>query len=230
MTIGPDPIIRIFLISVRFGMRALRSPAYSSTRPYTIDVSGAASSRLYSTSSMRPLPTHTTWPSPQSCSPSTLMRFSTRSLMACASREASLCDVKEAQSGFWPPPSSLRYEIRYFGIGRSCSFLVCGHQRREPLEQVVRVVRSRRRLGVVLHREHGPLAMPHALARVVVEVQVRRLPAARRHGGGVDGEVVVLRRDLHAARRDVLHRMIGAVVAEGQLVSAPARGEAEDLV
>src|SRR4030095_10151784 len=60
MTIGPDPMIRILWRSARFGIRA----PYSSTRPYTTDVSGAASSRLYSTSSRRPPPTHTTCPSP----------------------------------------------------------------------------------------------------------------------------------------------------------------------
>ena len=40
MTIGPEPMIMIFRMSVRLGIR------YSSTNPYTIDVSGAASSRL----------------------------------------------------------------------------------------------------------------------------------------------------------------------------------------
>src|SRR5687767_3100117 len=212
MTMGPDPMMRIFVMSVRFGMRALCAPPYSSTRPYTIDVSGAASSRLYSTSSMRPLPTHTTWPSPQSCSPSTLMRLSTRSLMACASSEASLCDVKEAQSGFCPPPSSLRYEIRYFGMSRSPSFLLSRHQTGKPLEQVVRVMGTRRGLGMVLHRERGPLAVPHPLARVVVEVHVRRLPACGRDGGRIHREVVVLGRDLHATRRQVFDGMVGAVM------------------
>jgi hypothetical protein len=41
MTIGPEPMRRIFLRSVRLG--SYRS---SETSPYTIEVSGAASSRL----------------------------------------------------------------------------------------------------------------------------------------------------------------------------------------
>ena len=52
------------------------------------------------TSSSRLEPIQTTSPLPHSCSPSTLIRFSTRSLMACASSELSLDVVNDAQSGF----------------------------------------------------------------------------------------------------------------------------------
>src|SRR2546422_8619844 len=65
---------------------------------------------------MRPAPTQTTWLSPHSCSPSTLMRRSTRSLIACASSEASLSVVNDAHSGFCPALSTLRYEIKYLGM------------------------------------------------------------------------------------------------------------------
>src|SRR5581483_3501291 len=78
---------------------------------------------------MRPAPTHTISPSPHSCSPSTLIRLSTRSLMACASIEASLCAVNDAQSGFCPGPSTFRYEIKYFGI--TISFVATALVRRE---------------------------------------------------------------------------------------------------
>ena len=47
--------------------------------------------------------------------------------------------------------------------------------------EVVRgVVRPGRGLGMVLHREHRPLAVPQPFARVVVEIDVTRLPAALR--------------------------------------------------
>src|SRR5438552_10484694 len=82
-----------------------------------MEISGAASSRLYSTSSRRPEPIQSVSPLPQSFSPSTLIRFSTRSLTAWDSIESSLSVVKVAHSGFWPVSSVLRYEIRYFGIG-----------------------------------------------------------------------------------------------------------------
>src|SRR2546425_7996675 len=101
-----------------------------------MEISGAASSRRYSTSSSRPLPIHITSPLPQSCSPSTLMRLSTRSRTACVSSDTSLWVVNEAQSGFWPVPSVLRYEIKYVGIGESPSLQQGG----EAFEQVVGVM------------------------------------------------------------------------------------------
>src|SRR5882724_3452848 len=175
---------------------------------------------------MRPAPTQTTWLSPHSCSPSTLMRRSTRSLMAAASSEASLCVVNDAHSGFCPALSTLRYEIKYFGMEESAPF----HQVREAVEQVVRVVRAGRGLGMVLHAEHGQLRVAQALTRPVVEVDVGWFPAAAGERGGVHGEAVVLRGDLHARGREVAHRMVGAVVAERQLVRAAAGGEPDDLV
>src|SRR5205814_7602659 len=175
---------------------------------------------------MRPAPTQITLLSPHSCSPSTLMRRSTRSLMACASSEASLCVVNDAHSGFCPAPSTFRYEIKYFGMEESVSF----HQVREAVEQVVRVVGARRRLGVVLHAEHGELGVTQALARSVVQVQVARLPTAAGERRRIDGEAVVLRRDLHAPGREILHGMVGAVVAEGQLVGLATGRESDDLM
>src|SRR5713226_1274572 len=98
------------------------------------------------------------------------------------------------------------------------------------MEEVARVVRSRRGLGMVLHREHRPLAVPQSFARAVVEVDVTRFPAVLRHGVRIDGEAVVLRRDLDLSRCEVLHGMVCAVMAERQLVRAAARGEPEDLM
>src|SRR5438552_12567389 len=104
------------------------------------------------------------------------------------------------------------------------------HELAEATEQIVRVVRSRRGLGMILHREHRPLAVSQSLARAVVEVDVTRLPSVLRHGVRIDGEAVVLRRDLDLPRREVLHGVVRAVMAERQLVRATAGGEAEDLM
>src|SRR2546428_2464318 len=175
---------------------------------------------------MRPAPTQTTWPSPHSCSPSTLMRRSTRSLMAWASSEASVCVVNDAHSGFCPAPSIFRYEIKYFGMEESASF----HQVREAVEQVAGVVRARRRLGMVLQAEHGQLGVAQALARPVVEVDVRRLPAAAGERGRVHGEAVILRRDLHEPGREVTDRVVRAGVADRRLVRTAAGREPDDLV
>src|ERR687892_1396016 len=182
---------------------------------------------------MRPAPTQTAWPSPQSCSPSTLMRRSTRSLMALASSEASLCVVNEAHSGFWPAPSVFRYEIKYFGIAESAPMrrpLHGRHQIGESTEEVVRVVRAWRGFRVVLHAEDRQLAVVESLTRGVVQVQVGRLPATRSHRGGIDREVVVLGGDLDAPGGEVAHGVVGPVVAERQLVGTTAGGEADDLV
>src|SRR4029453_14456995 len=230
MTIGPDPSVRILWRSARFGIRA----PYSSTRPYTTDVSGAASSRLYSTSSRRPPPTHTTCPSPHNCSPRTLIRRSPRSRIARASSEASLCVVNDAQSGFCPEPSTFRYEIKYLYMVRISLPLSgagsAGHEVGEPLEEIVRIVRTRRRLRVILHAEHRQLAMPQAFARPVVQIEVARLPAGRGHRRRIDREVGVLGRGFPPPGGEVAHRMVGAVVSERQLVGAATGGQAQDLM
>src|ERR1700693_5738552 len=96
------------------------------------------------------------------------MRLSTRSLMAWPSMASSFSQVKAAHSGFCPVSSVFRYEMRYFGIRSSSSL----HKVNEPREEVVRVVRPRRGLGVVLDGEDGQLAVPHPLRGPVVEVQV----------------------------------------------------------
>src|SRR6059036_4359436 len=57
------------------------------------------------------------------------------------------------------------------------------HHLHEPLEQVPRIMRPRRRLGMVLHRERRLPLHREALAGAVVEVQMRHLgaPAQRLH-------------------------------------------------
>src|SRR6266404_3147162 len=103
------------------------------------------------------------------------------------------------------------------------------HHLHEPPEQIPRIVRPRRCLGVVLHRERRLPFHRKPLAGAVVQVDVRdlRLPTQRLH---VDREPVVLRRDLHLPRRQVLHRLIPAMVAELELVRLPPERETHDLV
>src|SRR5580704_4836722 len=92
------------------------------------------------------------------------------------------------------------------------------HQRAELVEQVVRVVRARRGLGMVLDSERWRVEQPDALDHAVVEVQVRydRVPVGRverhqpraydmrlllagRRGGELHGETVVVAGDVHPA-------------------------------
>ena len=114
----------------------------------------------------------------------------------------------------------------------------------EPVEQIQRVVRSGSRLGVVLDGRalHVPERQP--LDGAVVQVDVgqlggaevglpaHRLVAVDRPGAAraEHGEAVVLARDLGTAGRQVLDRMVGAVVAERELVGLEADGAAQQLV
>ena len=47
---------------------------------------------------------------------------------------------------------------------------------------------------------------------------------------GIDGEAVVLGRDLDLVRGEVLHRVVAAAMAELQLERLPAQRQAEDLM
>ena len=49
-------------------------------------------------------------------------------------------------------------------------------------------------------------------------------------GVGIDGEVMVVGRDLHLAGGVVAHRVVAAVVAEFELVGFAAQGEAGELM
>ena len=68
---------------------------------------------------------------------------------------------------------------------------------------------------MVLHRKRRERLMTDAFDRVVVEIDVRHFQAVgyRRR---VDGEVVVLARDLHVSRRQVFDRMVAAMMSELQ--------------
>ena len=91
-----------------------------------------------------------------------------------------------------------------------------GHHLGELVEQVVGVVRAGVGLGVVLHAVGQLPRHLQALAHAVVQVDVgHRGPIAER--AGVDGEVVVLARDLDPATGEVLHRVVAPVVAERHL-------------
>src|SRR4051812_20596096 len=104
----------------------------------------------------------------------------------------------------------------------------------EAVEQVVRVVRAGRRLGVVLHGERRRVKAAQPLDDVVVEAGVAHLDTAEvggRHAvqRRVHGEAVVVRGDLDLAGGAVEHRLVDAAVPVAELVGAEAEGAAEDL-
>ena len=117
-------------------------------------------------------------------------------------------------------------------------------ERQEALEEVAGVVRAGAGLGVVLDGGAGDVAQDQALDRAVVEVELGELGDAevglpadrlvaldpRLAARALDREAVVLRGDVDPARLQVLDRVVGAAVAEGQLVGLEADGAAEQLV
>src|SRR5690606_6712874 len=110
---------------------------------------------------------------------------------------------------------------------RACSVSVCRRQDvGEPVEQVPGVVRTRGRLGEILHRERAELSIRpgqgESFDDVVVEADMAhlRLAVGRLHGvieRGVDGEPVVVRGDLDLAGTAVLHRQVTAPMAVTEL-------------
>ena len=92
-----------------------------------------------------------------------------------------------------------------------------------------RVVRTRRRLGVVLDTEGLERRVAEPLGGAVVEVVLDRLPFLR-EGFGNDDEPVVLGGDLDPAAPAVLHRLVDPVVAELQLLRPSPDRLPQDLV
>ena len=71
--------------------------------------------------------------------------------------------------------------------------------------------------------------MAKALDRVVVEVQVRHFQIVGQRFG-LDRKAVVLRGDLHPAAVPVHHGLVGAAMAELQLVGLRAAGQRQQLM
>src|SRR5438309_840265 len=82
---------------------------------------------------------------------------------------------------------------------------------------------------MVLDAEDRQSTMAEPFERLVVQVDVAGLDVGRQ-GGGVDGEPVVLRRDLDLAGALVADRMVGTAVAELQLERPGPERLAEQLV
>ena len=103
-----------------------------------------------------------------------------------------------------------------------------GHQRREAVKMVIRVMGARAGFWVVLHAEHGLVVEGEGGHRLVVEVLVRHPDPMAGQGGRVDGEAVVLAGDLHLPWRPA--GMVEAAMAVGQLESASSKGKPKNLM
>ena len=103
------------------------------------------------------------------------------------------------------------------------------HQVIEAVEQRLQVVRAGARFGMALEAERRLVLEREALQRAV-EQRAMRGAHVRRQRRLIHREAVVLAGDEHLAAVEVLHRMVGAVMAELHLHGLRAAGEAEDLV
>ena len=90
----------------------------------------------------------------------------------------------------------------------------CFHRVGKLREEIVRIVRAWGGFGVVLDAEQGQVFVAHAFVGVVVEIDVRDFHIARRERFGIDTEPVILGGDFDFLRQQILHGMIGTVVAE----------------
>src|ERR1017187_1271375 len=72
--------------------------------------------------------------------------------------------------------------------------------------------------------------MPHAFERIVVQIYVRQLNFALRKRIWIDGKIVVMCGDFDLSARQLLHRMIPAMVAELQLEGLASQSNARELM
>src|SRR5438067_7723595 len=94
----------------------------------------------------------------------------------------------------------------------------------------MRVVRAGRSFRVILHAEERQRAVAEAFERVVIQINVRQLNFTLSDRIGIDGEVMVVRRDLDFAAVETLYRMVAAVMPKLQLVSPAAECEPDELM
>ena len=94
----------------------------------------------------------------------------------------------------------------------------------------MRIMRPGRCLRVVLHREQRQRAMAQAFQSIVVQVDVGFQDLRIFQRIRIDGEVVIVRRDLNLAGLQLLYWMVAAVVAELEFVRLAAQREADKLM
>src|SRR5690606_3624983 len=107
--------------------------------------------------------------------------------------------------------------------------LLLTHYSREALEQIERVLRTRARLRVMLHRYDRLSGDRQAAVRTVKEGTMTFLDPGRQRCN-VHGEAVIHRHDLDLAGSEVLHRMVRAVMALGHFPGLRPQRQRQNLV
>ncbi len=103
------------------------------------------------------------------------------------------------------------------------------HQCQKLSKQILAVVRTGGGFGMILHAEGRQFAVPDAFDRLIVQIDVRDFRVARA-ATPHPSEAVVLRGDLHLAGAAIQHRLVGAAMAELQLVDFPPQRQAQQLL
>src|SRR5262245_47305401 len=104
------------------------------------------------------------------------------------------------------------------------------HQLEKLLEQIVRVVRTRRCFRMVLHAKRGNRSVFHSFDSIVIQIEVSDFYVVRVQTFRVDGESVILCRDLHLLPLEIQNRMVSAMVTKLQFVGASAKRQTHDLM
>src|SRR5258706_11339485 len=103
------------------------------------------------------------------------------------------------------------------------------HQSCEAIEEITDVVRPRARFGMPLETERRPVGARETLQAAVEQRHVRRFQI-RRKRVRIDGEAVVLAGNDDRSARQILHRVVGAVMPELHLHGLRTGGKAHKLV
>ena len=98
------------------------------------------------------------------------------------------------------------------------------------VEQIVRIVRTRRGFRVVLHAEDGVIPEAETFERLVVQIHMGNLNVTGGQRIRIDAKPMILRRNFHLVRQQILHRMIGSVVAKLELECFATECESAKLV
>ena len=90
-------------------------------------------------------------------------------------------------------------------------------------------MRPGRGFRVVLDGERRQAAVPDAFHGVVVEIDVGDIHRVAAQAFHINGKAVVLGRDFDPPGIEILHRLVGAAMAELELVGPPAQCQPQDL-
>src|SRR4029079_3667415 len=104
------------------------------------------------------------------------------------------------------------------------------HHLHKILKQIMRIMRTRRRLRMILHTEQREIPVPHPFQRVVVQIDVGEFHFTLRQRIRIDSKIMVVRRDLDLPRVQLLYGMVSAMMSKLQLESFSAKRNSRELM